>query len=80
MASCGSPVKIFSAKPSILLPQWHRMPDANGLLWPEYNYVRGRVTPLMAQETVVAVPLREANLEMPTDPALQHAVLFWRNE
>jgi hypothetical protein len=76
MASCGSPIKVFSSKPHIALPDWEKLaPDSNGHHWPEYNYIKGKVTDLMAKETVVAVPLLNVDLEMPSDPVL-HRTLY----
>jgi hypothetical protein len=76
MALCGSPIKVFSSKPYIALSDWEKLaPDSNRHQWPEYNYIKGKVTDLMAKETVVAVPLLNVELEMPSDPVL-HRTLY----
>jgi hypothetical protein len=75
MASCGSPIKVFSSKPSIFPGRIKmHLPDSDGHHWPEYNYIRGTVTDLMAKELVVAVPLRNVDLEMSLDPVLHQTV------
>jgi hypothetical protein len=68
--------KVFSSKPHIALPDWEKLtPGSTGHQWPEYNYIKGKVTDLMAKETVVAVPLLNVDLEMPSDPVL-HRTLY----
>jgi hypothetical protein len=75
MATCGSPIKVFSSKPSII-PRRMRLhlPSSDGHHWPKFNYVRGKVTDLMAKEVVIAVPLRNMDLKMPSDPVLHQTV------
>jgi hypothetical protein len=68
MTRHGSNIRVFSVSPSV-------MPDCiyvDGHMWPEYNYeyIKGRITDAMGQETVVAVPLKRGQLEMPQNKAL----------
>jgi hypothetical protein len=71
MASCGSPIRVYSSGHCVALPDSRKpAPDSNGHQWPEYTYIRGKVTDVLAKESVVAVPLTNADLEMPEDPVL----------
>jgi hypothetical protein len=76
MTACGSPIKVFSSKPNVAVDDLVKLAsDSNGHQWPEYNYIRGKVMDLMAKESVVAVPLLNVDLEMPSDLVL-HRILY----
>jgi hypothetical protein len=68
MARQGSNIRVLSVLPSVMPDRF----DVNGHMWPEYHYeyIKGRVTNAMGQETVVAVPLKTGQLEMSQNKAL----------
>jgi hypothetical protein len=75
MCSLGSPIKVFCSDPSIIYDSSLRPEvDVNGHQWPEYTYVKGRSTSIMDMNNIVAVPLKEPLLEMPSNLALSHNV------
>jgi hypothetical protein len=75
VASCGSAIKVFCSKSSIIPGRMKmHLSDSDGHHWTEYNYLRGELTDLMAKEVVVAVPPRNVDLEMPSDLMLHQTV------
>ena len=72
----GSKLKVFCSHPSTDFSYYTDAlpPDADGQYWPNFAYVRGRITCMQGTDEVVAVPLKNSAREMPQATVLQHCV------
>jgi hypothetical protein len=73
MTSQGTAPHVLSINPSHLESE-RPGTDLNGHRWPEYNYIKGRITDALGKSEAVAVPLKTAASEFPDIWVLQHTV------
>ena len=73
----GSKLKVLSLKPSLEpadLPVGNAGRDTNGHQWPEYHYIRGRVSDITSTDVVVAHPSKSVLLDFPDLEPLLHYI------
>ncbi|KAI4638152.1 hypothetical protein J4E93_010462 [Alternaria ventricosa] len=70
----GSKLKVLSIKPSLEPVDLNSGRDTNGHKWPEYHYIRGRVSDITSTDVVVAHPSKSVILDFPDLEPLLHYI------